>query len=193
MVLVQKQVHYSFTKDLGFVKEGLIRVPLGDHSFELFKQEVSKNPDVISVSGAMWLPPHSNHMHVSMPKVDEPDKMVGVSGLFVDYGFATTMGIKVLRGDDFDATKINSGVLVNESAVKALGLKDIIGEKTVFCLCSICHNHISYMCKDYRSILIPINTLNSLHRSETAYEIQLSSNPYINLFPFGKGTKNPAL
>lgn len=132
MVLVQKQVHYSFTKDLGFVKEGLIRVPLGDHSFELFKQEVSKNPDVISVSGAMWLPPHSNHMHVSMPKVDEPDKMVGVSGLFVDYGFATTMGIKVLRGDDFDATKINSGVLVNESAVKALGLKDIIGEKTVF-------------------------------------------------------------
>jgi len=132
MVLVQKQVHYSFTKDLGFVKEGLIRVPLGDHSFELFKQEVSKNPDVISVSGAMWLPPHSNHMHVSMPKVDEPDKMVGVSGLFVDYGFATTMGIKVLRGDDFDAAKINSGVLVNESAVKALGLKDVIGEKTVF-------------------------------------------------------------
>ena len=68
-----------------------------------------------------------------------------------------------------------------------------IGEKTVFCLCSICHNHISYMCKDYRSILIPINTLNSLHRSETACEIQLNSTPYINLFPFGKGTKSPAL
>lgn len=132
MILVQKQVHYSFTKDLGFDREGLIRVPLGDHNFELFKQEIKKNPDVISVSGAMWMPPHSNHMHVSIPKVDEPDKMVGVSGLFVDYGFATTMGIKVLRGEDFDESKINSGVLVNESAVKTLGLKDVIGESTAF-------------------------------------------------------------
>ncbi|HPT20882.1 MAG TPA: ABC transporter permease [Bacteroidales bacterium] len=132
MILVQKQVHYSFTKDLGFNREGLIRVPLGDHNFELFKQEIKKNPDVISVSGAMWMPPHTNHMHVSIPKVDEPDKMVGVSGLFVDYGFATTMGIKVLRGEDFDEAKINSGVLVNELAVKTLGLKDVIGERTAF-------------------------------------------------------------
>jgi putative ABC transport system permease protein len=132
MVLVQKQVHYAFTKDLGFNKEGLIRVPLGDHNYGLFKQEVKKLPCVISASGAMWMPPHSNHMNISMPRVDEPDKMVGVDGLFVDYGFATTMGMKILQGNDFDETKNNSGVLVNELAIKALGLKEGVGEQTVF-------------------------------------------------------------
>jgi len=132
VVLVQKQVHYAFTKDMGFAKEGLIRIPLGDHNYRLFKQEVQKDPGVVSVSGAMWMPPHSNHMNISMPRVDEPGKMVGVDGLFVDYGFATTMGIKVLLGSDFDETKMNGGVLVNKLAVKALGLKDAIGENTAF-------------------------------------------------------------
>lgn len=132
MILVQKQVHYAFTKDLGFAKEGLIRIPVGDHNYELLKQEIRKNADVISVSGAMWMPPHVNHMNINMPKVDEPDKMVGVQGLFVDYDFATTMGIKVLLGDDFDRSKANTGILVNEMAVKALGLKDAIGERTAF-------------------------------------------------------------
>jgi len=132
MILVQKQVHYAFTKDLGFSKEGLIRIPLGDHNYELFKQEAHKNADVISVSGAMWMPPHNNHMTINLPKVDEPDKMVSVKGLFVDYGFATTMGIKVIKGDDFDKSKINSGVLVNELAVKELGLKSVIGEHVAF-------------------------------------------------------------
>jgi putative ABC transport system permease protein len=132
MILVQKQVHYAFTKDLGFAREGLIRVPLGDHNYALFKQEVQKNPEVVSVSGAMWMPPHGNHMKINMPMVSETDKMVGVDGLFVDYGFATTMGIKVVQGSDFDESKIHEGVLVNRMAVKALGMKEAVGERTAF-------------------------------------------------------------
>lgn len=132
MILVQKQVHYAFSKDLGFSKEGLIRVHLGDHNYELFKQEISKNPNIVDVSGALWIPPHVSKMNISIPKVDEPEKIVSVYGLFVDYHFARTMGLKLLLGTDFDEKKNNSGVLVNESAIKTLGLKDIIGEKTAF-------------------------------------------------------------
>jgi putative ABC transport system permease protein len=132
VMLVQKQVNYAFSKDLGFPKEGLIKVPLGDHNYELFKQEISKNPNILYVSGALWLPPHENKMTISIPKVDEPEKIVTVYGLFVDYHFVRTMGLKLLQGTDFDETKNNSGVIVNESAIKALGLKEIIGEKTVF-------------------------------------------------------------
>ncbi|WP_025864018.1 ABC transporter permease [Prolixibacter bellariivorans] len=49
-----------------------------------------------------------------------------------DYHFAQTMGMHVLLGSDFDETRNSSGVLINQSAIKALGLKDIIGEKTAF-------------------------------------------------------------
>ncbi len=132
MVVVQKQVHYAFNKDLGIEKEGLLRIPLGDHNYELFKQEISKNPNVINVSGALWIPPHKGKMYVSVPKVDNHTEMVKVNGLFVDYGFAQTMGMKLLMGADFDREKNNSGVLVNESAIKALGLKEILGEQTAF-------------------------------------------------------------
>jgi putative ABC transport system permease protein len=132
MILVQKQVDYAFSKDLGFTKDGLIRVPVGDHNYELFKQEISKNPDILDVSGALWLPPHESKMNISIPKVDEPEKIVNVNGLFVDYHFARTMGLKLLQGTDFDETKNNSGVLVNESAIKTLGLKEVIGEQIAF-------------------------------------------------------------
>jgi putative ABC transport system permease protein len=130
--LVQKQVHYAFNKDLGFAKEGLVRIPLGDHNYQLFKQEISKNPDVAQVSGALWVPPHSGKMYMSIPRVDNKSETVKVNGLFVDFGFAQTMGMKIVMGTDFDEAKNNSGVLVNESAVKALGLKEIIGEQTAF-------------------------------------------------------------
>ena len=132
MMLVQKQVHYAFNKDLGFAKEGLVRVPLGDHNMELFKQEILKNPNVMNASGTLWMPPSENKMYVSIPKVSNHDEMVKVNGLFVDYGFAETMGMKIIMGSDFDKEKNNKGVLVNESAVKTLGLTDIIGEKTAF-------------------------------------------------------------
>ncbi len=132
MLLVQKQVDYTFSKDLGFTKEGLIRIPVGDHNYELFRQEIRKNPNILDVSGGLWLPPDIGKMNISIPKVDEPEKIVSVNGLFVDYHFARTMGLKLLRGTDFDETKNNSGVIVNESAIKTLGLKEVIGQQIAF-------------------------------------------------------------
>jgi putative ABC transport system permease protein len=132
LFLVQKQVDYAFTKDIGIEKEGLMRIPLGDHNYELFKQEIKKNPNVLQVSGALWIPPHKGKMYLSIPKVDNKTEVAKVNGLFVDYRFAQTMGMKLVEGSDFEEGKTNGGVLVNESAVKALGLKQVIGEQTAF-------------------------------------------------------------
>ncbi|MDX8337738.1 FtsX-like permease family protein [Draconibacterium sp. IB214405] len=132
MMLVQKQVRYAFNKDMGFAKEGLIRVPLGDHNLDLFKEEIAKNPNVLSASGTLWMPPSDNKMYMSIPKVSNRTESVKVNGLFVDYGFAETMGMKIIMGADFDKQKNNNGVLVNESAIETLGLTDVLGEKTAF-------------------------------------------------------------
>ena len=132
MFLVQKQVRYAFNKDLGFAKEGLIRVPLGDHNLELYKQEITKNPNVVSASGTLWMPPSNNKMYVSIPKVSKPEEQVKVNGLFADYAFATTMGMQIILGSDFEKEKTSEGVLINESAIQTLGLTDILGEKTAF-------------------------------------------------------------
>jgi len=132
MILVEKQVNYAFSKDLGFIKEGLIRVHVGDHNYKLFKQEIIKNPNILDVSGSLWLPPSANKMNISIPKFDEHEKLVSVYGIFVDFHFARTMGLKMVRGNDFDEQDNNSGVLINESAIKTLGLKEVLGEKIAF-------------------------------------------------------------
>jgi len=132
MILVEKQVNYAFSKDLGFIKEGLIRVHVGDHNYKLFKQEIIKNPNILDVSGSLWLPPSANKMKISIPKFDEHEKLVSVYGIFVDFHFARTMGLKMVRGNDFDEQDNNSGVLINESAIKTLGLKEVLGEKIAF-------------------------------------------------------------
>ncbi len=132
MIIVEKQVNYAFSKDLGYSKEGLLKVSLGDHNYQLFRQEISKNPDVLSVSGALWLPPSTNKMNITIPKVDEPEKQVNVNGIFSDYHIARTLGLNIIRGSDFDENENNSGVIVNETAVKTLGLKEVIGEKIAF-------------------------------------------------------------
>ncbi|SFE43091.1 ABC transporter permease [Sunxiuqinia elliptica] len=132
MFLSKKQVHYAFNKDLGIEKEGLVRIPLGDHNYALFKEEILKSPSVVKVSGALWIPPHKGKMFLSIPKVDEPNQLVKVNGLFVDYGFAETMGMQLILGNDFDKEKNATGVLVNEQAIETLGLTEIIGEQTAF-------------------------------------------------------------
>lgn len=132
MILMQKQVHYGLNKDLGFKKEGLVRVSLGGRDLQLVKQELANSPNIVSTCGTLWMPPSNNTMYISIPRVDNRDEMAQLNGLFVDYHFAETMGIKVLLGSDFDEEKTNSGVLVNESAINALGLTNIIGEETPF-------------------------------------------------------------
>jgi putative ABC transport system permease protein len=132
MILVQKQVQYAFTKDLGIDKEGLMRVQLGDHNYQLIKQKLENDPNIISVSGALWIPPHKGKMIITIPRVDNPAENVTIYGDFSDYGFANTMGMKIIQGEDFTPGKHISGVLVNKTAVAALGLTETIGEQTAF-------------------------------------------------------------
>nr|WP_319401122.1 FtsX-like permease family protein [uncultured Carboxylicivirga sp.] len=127
--LVQKQVKYTFNKDLGFNKEGLVTIPLGDHNLDLFKEEILKNPSVLSASGTLWMPPSDNNIFMTLPKVSHPDEKVNVNALFVDYDFVKTMGLELITGSDFEKSKGNGGVIVNQLAAKELGLTTVVGEE----------------------------------------------------------------
>jgi putative ABC transport system permease protein len=130
-ILVKQQLNYSMNMDIGINKEGLIRFPVGDHNFNLLKQEILKNPNVIDVCGALWLPPHKAKMEITIPAIDEPQREIVVKGLFTDYHFVRTMGLHLLQGTDFDEKTSGNGIIINETAVKALGLKNrIIGQET---------------------------------------------------------------
>ena len=132
VLVMRRQINYAFSSDIGIKKEGLIRLQAYDVNVDVFKDEILKNPDVLSVSGAMFVPPHKGRMVIQIPKVDEPEKQVEIVGNFVDFDFVETMGMTLLRGDSFVKGQYESGVLVNETAIKELGLTEVIGEQTAF-------------------------------------------------------------
>ncbi len=130
MLLVEKQVNYIFAKDLGFKKEGLLCVSMNGNNSDLFKQEILKNANIVNAAGTMWMPPTNNMMHMTIPRLDNPDQKSSLLALFVDYDFTETMGIEITQGSSFNKEKLINGVLISQSAIKELGLTSVIGEQT---------------------------------------------------------------
>ncbi|KPK84180.1 MAG: hypothetical protein AMS27_10655 [Bacteroides sp. SM23_62_1] len=132
---IYKQIHYSVHKDLGFQWQNLITVKLDQNSFaghfNVVKDKLAEIPDIISVSGGMWLPPSSSRMSFHTNKLDGSDEKVNIEALFVDPDFLETMGLQLLGGrsladfDQYDTWKI----VMNQKAVEVMGKKDPIGEK----------------------------------------------------------------
>jgi putative ABC transport system permease protein len=66
------------------------------------------------------------------PHFQEPEQKIKVEGLAVDFNFIKTMGIPVIKGREFSeefGSDLTGSVMLNETAVKALGITDPIGQK----------------------------------------------------------------
>ncbi|MDR2084757.1 MAG: ABC transporter permease [Bacteroidales bacterium] len=132
MIIMNRQINYAFNMDIGINKEGLIKISAGDVNYDVFKQKIQENPDVISISRALWVPPFNGKMMISTPKANDPSEMAQLYYNFVDYDFVETMGIKVLDGKGFDIESSVGGALVNEATVNELGITEVIGHPVVF-------------------------------------------------------------
>ncbi|MBI9069731.1 MAG: ABC transporter permease [Salinivirgaceae bacterium] len=136
VLFIQKQTKFSINKDLGFNTEHLLIINFNDLSiapdYITFKEAIRNNSDIIEVSGSMWTPPNMNRMLLNLPKVNEPENTVSISGLFTDFNFEKTMGLKLIKGEFPNKEKGIFGLVVNESAVKELGLTRAVGEQTSF-------------------------------------------------------------
>ena len=66
------------------------------------------------------------------PHFQNPETKIKVEGLAVDYNFIKTMGIPVIDGREFSqdfGSDLTQAVMLNETAVKQLGITDPVGKK----------------------------------------------------------------
>jgi putative ABC transport system permease protein len=132
--IIYKQIHYALHKDMGLNKEGLVIIHYDDDGFrkryESFKNEISKNPDIVNVSGAMFSPPYNGGMQWDVPRIDDPDQIIKVEGLAVDFNYIETLGFTLSEGRTFSKEfgSDSSAIMLNETAVKKLGLADPVGK-----------------------------------------------------------------
>lgn len=132
--VILKQLKFASTFNPGMDTKNLVIIDLNDpiarRNYSTLQQELEKIPEINLVSAAQFLPPTDSKIFKSVNRFDDPTQEIAMEGINVDYNFIETMGLKLIAGSKFSPQTpgSKSGFIINESAVRELGLKDPTGE-----------------------------------------------------------------
>jgi len=126
--VVYRQLHFVRDKVLGFDKEQVVVLPMGDprarQIYMTFKERALQSPRVRAVAGASSVPGGLIGAMLLLPEGYEAGSEVTMETFFVDHDFVEAMGIEMMTGRDFSleySTDINEAFILNETAVERLG------------------------------------------------------------------------
>jgi putative ABC transport system permease protein len=136
VLTIRSQYRYALNKDSGHNKQDILLINLGYGfpSYSAYVNEIRMNSNVINAAGVMEAIPMRGSMSSMVPNYEDQNIEVKVEGLAVDYGFIETMGLEVIKGRSFSeefGSDLENSVLLNETAVKQLGIKDPVGKMMV--------------------------------------------------------------
>ena len=132
-LIIRSQYQYELKKDLGYYNHDIVVIDLGRDfkGYSAYINSIKSNPNVILAAGTMEGLPMQNSGTFIIPNFEDNSIKVQMEGMSVDYNFLKTMGISVIKGRDFSeefGSDLTRSVLLNETAVKRLSLKDPVGK-----------------------------------------------------------------
>jgi putative ABC transport system permease protein len=137
-IVIYQQIQHVKNRDIGYNPNNLIMIPASspdvDKNYNVIKQELLKTGIVKSVTGST-APVTAIYNYSPAPdyagKPANTNMIVAALGVTDDY--AKTIGEKMVQGSDFKGLPADSGYMIlNEAAVKTMGLKNPIGMKMSF-------------------------------------------------------------
>jgi len=132
-IVVNRQMNYMLGNKLGFKKDHVIvleRTDMVENQLPAFKNELLTIPGVESASGTSTMPGNQNFFGTTWQEMGSKSPMTG-RGMVVDEDFDKTLGLEIKEGRFFskDFSTDTLSVVLNERAVKELGLKTAIGSR----------------------------------------------------------------
>jgi putative ABC transport system permease protein len=138
-ILVQQQMDLMKNKDLGFDKDQVVNVKLygllwwkAFSETSVVKNELLRDPNILAVGrvGSVIGDNLSVEGVVPEGKEQEEDKFRSVRVIRIDEDYLDVMNIQLVAGRNF-STEFNdsSAFILNESAVKMLGLTNPVGQR----------------------------------------------------------------
>jgi len=134
-LVISRQLDYIKNKELGFDKNNMVILTALQglaRNFEVFKTEMLKNPDILAVSRGfqpIW-------QEINTEKAEwegkNPDRELYVQCYNVYYDYIECYRMEMAAGRSFSkafTTDAAEGFIVNEAAVKAMGLESAVGKK----------------------------------------------------------------
>jgi putative ABC transport system permease protein len=138
-IVVYQQMRYIQAKDLGYNKEQVLTIPnsyaLGKNE-RVFRDLMVRDPRIVSATMSYYKPAGPTNSNNSLVYVQGHDNTLlrGV-GYHVDEEYIPTLGMQMATGRNFskDMGTDSSAIILNEAAVKALGLNpnDAVGKNVV--------------------------------------------------------------
>lgn len=134
-IVIYRQVQYAKDRPVGYTKNGLLMyqmiAPDSRGKFQLLQDELMKTGVVSNVAESLspvtnvWA---ANSDFTWKGKQDGAEQTFGTLAVTQEYG--NTVGWQFMQGRDFlkDMPTDSTGFVVNEAAVKAMGLKNPVGE-----------------------------------------------------------------
>ncbi|MEM8763441.1 MAG: ABC transporter permease [Bacteroidota bacterium] len=134
-VVVMQQINHAKNRPVGYERNGLIQVPVFssdyDGKYNLMRELLLKSGAVVEMSSSsspttqIWSS-RSGFIWEGKPEGFQED----FDWTYVSVDFARSLNLKIVEGRDFsrDFPSDSLGVLINETAVKYMGLTDPIGK-----------------------------------------------------------------
>lgn len=132
-IIVSRQLNFLTRKDLGFDKENLIILRRADafwQQLESFRAQVLEIPGV-EKAGFSRSVPGTNFNNNAFFKDDDPEKNTYlINQAQVSFSFPEALGVQLAEGRYFSKEfgTDSTAILINESAVRFLGLKDPLSQ-----------------------------------------------------------------
>jgi len=137
LLLLHKQVSDMKYKDPGFEREHVISVTNLTSgirgSYESIRAELLQHPRILQVAASESIPGRQRSVQTAHRQEDDPDQTIMIHENRIQHHYLETYGMRLVAGRDFDPLMRtdSASVIVNERAVKELGLEVPIGADIV--------------------------------------------------------------
>ncbi len=132
-MIVGKQMNYMQNKNLGFDKEQLLMVKRAfalDKKAETFIEEIKRMEEVEAAAGTSSMVGNRDDFFGDQFQPEGSTEILTVKSMVMDDEFASVIGFDLKEGRSFSKQSNDSlNVLLNETAVKTMGLTDAVGRK----------------------------------------------------------------
>jgi putative ABC transport system permease protein len=134
-LVVFKQLNYLKTMNQGFDQKNVVGLQMNQsivRKYQVLKDALLQNPNIKFVSSTDTPIGEGSGKLVFNVETDQGMAQKGINFAVVDYDFVKSLGIKIVKGRDFQKDMPSDtlkAVIVNETFVKRMGWTDPIGKK----------------------------------------------------------------
>lgn len=131
-IVVSAQLEYIRSKNLGYTKENVVKIPQVSNDYGSFKNELIAQSGIKNVTATNQHPAYVNNSTSGINWEGKgEDENILIHTLIADFDFLETMGMMLVEGRSLSKEygTDSSAVILNEAAVEMMGFTNPIGQK----------------------------------------------------------------